>query len=335
MTRRRPDLFGRAAGIACGVALDRVIGDPRRGHPVAVFGSCAAWIERRLNDRTVGRGALAYVAAVAPVVALGIAAERLPLAARAAATAAATWAVLGGRTLGREATTTGDLVAAGDLPAAREQVTHLVGRVTEGLDGSQIVRAAFESVAENSSDAVVAALFWGGIAGVPGLLGYRAINTLDAMWGHRTERFDRFGRVAARVDDLANHLPARLTAVLVAAQPGVQPQRVWHVVRRDAPAHPSPNAGVVEAAFAAAIGVRIGGRNVYASGTEDRGTLGDGPVPDPTDLRQAVRLLDRVTIAAAACSGVLAVAVAAGAAGRRTTTTATPSRCAASSLALV
>ncbi len=249
-------------------------------------------------------GVVAEAVAVLPIVALGTALERRGPLMRCMATAGATFVVLGSRTLADEASLVADYLGAGNLPGAREQVTHLVGRVTDDLTETEITRAATESVAENSSDAVVAALFWGVVAGVPGLLGYRAINTLDAMWGHRSDRYERFGKTAARADDAANLLPARLTALLVAAVRPDATGAIRRTVARDASAHPSPNAGVVEAAFAAALGVRLGGRNVYASGAEDRGTLGDGGPPPVTALRSAVRLLGRVSVAAAAVSVV-------------------------------
>ena len=174
--------------------------------------------------------------------------------------------MLGGRSLARAATAVAGPLAAGDLAGARAQVRHLVGRDVAELSESEVARAAVESVAENSSDAVVAPLLWGAALGIPGLLGYRAVNTLDAMIGHRSPRYERFGWAAARLDDLANWVPARvagLAAAVAALQVGGSPTTVLRVVRRDAGQHPSPNAGVVEAAFAGALGIRLGGRNVY------------------------------------------------------------------------
>lgn len=172
-----------------------------------------------------------------------------------------------------------DLLADDDLPGARQRLTHLVGRDTSVLDEAEVSRAVVESVAENTSDAVVAPLVWGALLGVPGLVGYRAANTLDAMVGHRGERYGRFGWASARFDDLLNLPGARLSGVLAAALAptvGGRPSAALHAWRRDARRHPSPNAGVVEAAFAGALGVRLGGRNHYAHGTEDRMVLGDG-----------------------------------------------------------
>ena len=152
-----------------------------------------------------------------------------------------------------------------------------------------------ESVAENTVDALVAPAFWAAVCGAPGALGYRAVNTLDAMVGHRSTRYLAYGWASARLDDVANYLPARLTAALVA---GVRPGRaaaVWRAVRSQAPAHPSPNAGVAEAAFAAALGVRLGGRNRYGDRVEHRPWLGQGRPAARADIRPAVRLSDDVS----------------------------------------
>jgi adenosylcobinamide-phosphate synthase len=165
-----------------------------------------------------------------------------------------------------------------------------------------LVRATVESVAENTSDAAVAPLFWGAVAGLPGLIGYRAVNTLDAMVGYRSPRYARFGWAAARLDDVVNWVPARATAVLtvlVAPLAGGSPAGAWHAWRRDGAAHPSPNAGRCEAALAGALGLRLGGRNVYGARIEERPTLGDGEPPVRGDIRRAVRLSRAVWTAAA------------------------------------
>ncbi|WP_344072475.1 CobD/CbiB family cobalamin biosynthesis protein, partial [Prauserella alba] len=218
--------------------------------------------------------------------------RRSPLA-RFAVTTAATWAVLGGTGLAREGDVMAGHLQSGDLSAARARLGHLCGRDATELDGTGLARAATESIAENTSDAVVAPLVWGGIAGLPGLLGYRALNTLDAMVGHRSTRYERFGWAAARADDVANLVPSRLSALAAAlAAPGVggRPGGAVRAWRRDAHRHPSPNAGPVEAAFAGALGVRLGGTNVYGGRAENRGTLGDGPSPSASDLGRSVRL---------------------------------------------
>jgi len=184
----------RAVGLLAGAALDRVLADPRRGHPVAVFGRGAAALEGCVYRDSRAAGAVAVAACVGGAVALGAVAPRgvLPVA-------IATWTVLGGTTLTREAAALHGLLASGDLPGARERLTHLVGRDPSRLGPDEIARAGVESVAENTSDAVVAPLLWGAVAGVPGLLGYRAVNTLDAMWGHRSPRYERWPHIASRV----------------------------------------------------------------------------------------------------------------------------------------
>ncbi|MEU0373776.1 CobD/CbiB family cobalamin biosynthesis protein, partial [Streptomyces sp. NPDC006283] len=209
-------------------------------------------------------------------------------------TAAATWAVVGGTTLGREASAIGDALAAGDVEAARERLPHLCGRDPQALDEQQIARAVVESVAENTSDAVVGALVWGALAGVPGLVGFRAVNTLDAMVGHKSPRYRRYGWASARLDDVAGWPGARLTAILAAAS-GPDPRGAVRAWRADAGKHPSPNAGPVEASFAGALGVRLGGTLSYGGRVEHRPVLnGDGRAVEFDDIGRAVRLSRRV-----------------------------------------
>lgn len=316
----------RAAGLVIGFLADAAFGDPRRGHPVAAFGAVAAALERRLWRDSVGAGAVHTGVLTAAAVLMGAAAERIarPIrpstrtvitgsaawpdrsvrrrcrsrdhrgpAAECLLVATATWAVLGGTSLVREGEALGRSLESGDLAAARARIPHLCARDPELLDADGMARAGVESLAENTSDAVVAPLLWGAVAGVPGLLGYRAVNTLDAMVGYRSERYTHFGRVAARVDDVVNLVPARLSAALTALLAplvGGRPSDALRAWRRDAPGHPSPNAGPVEAAAAGALGLRLGGRTRYAYGVEDRPVLGDGRAPAAADLRRAARL---------------------------------------------
>jgi adenosylcobinamide-phosphate synthase len=287
----------RAAGLLLGLVADGVLGDPARWHPVAGFGRYAGWVERHCyaDSRMAG---LAYgVLTVGPPVlgaaSLAVAVRRYP-AAETIAVAAATWAVLGGTSLGREGAVLADALRADDLVAARARIPHLCARDPAALDAADMARAGCESVAENTSDAVVAPLFWGAVAGLPGLLGYRAVNTLDAMVGYRSERYRRFGWAAARLDDLVNLVPARLTALLtVALAPlvGGSPTAAARAWRRDASGHPSPNAGPVEASAAGALGLRLGGPTRYAYGVEQRPVLNPaGSSPAPADLARTVRL---------------------------------------------
>lgn len=296
-------MIARAAGLLTGYALDRVLGDPRRWHPVAGFGRTAATLERRLYADSVPRGTVHVAVLVGGAALVGALGER---GNRFLSTTIATWAVLGGRSLDHEASVIARLLADDDLPGARQRLTHLVGRDPSTLDEGEVARAVVESVAENTSDAVVAPLFWGAVAGVPGLLGYRAANTLDAMVGHRNPRYERFGKPAARLDDAANLLPARLAAALaVAAGPDRRgARRAW---RDDAAGHPSPNAGPVESAFAGALGVRLGGTNVYGERVERRPVMGDGRPVTPADIGPARRLAAHVGLGAALTAAAVAL----------------------------
>lgn len=306
--------MSRVAGLLLGYAADRILGDPRRWHPVAGFGSLATKLEKQTYAAERARGAAHVALLVGSTAALGLVAERAtrrrPIL-HTLATAASTWAVLGGRSLVVEGEVIDRQLRAGDLAAARVQVRNLVGRDTTQLDADGVARACVESLAENTSDAVVAPLLWGGALGMPGLLGYRAVNTLDAMIGHRTPRYTEFGWAAARLDDVANWLPARAAAATAVAGAWLTgdraaADRATEAIRRDAPAHPSPNGGVVEAAFAGVLGVTLGGTNVYEGGAEDRGTLGTGPSPAAYDIARATRLSSRVSLGALGLATFLA-----------------------------
>jgi adenosylcobinamide-phosphate synthase len=293
-----------ALGFAVGYLADRVFGDPRRGHPVAGFGAAASWVEARCYADRQAAGVLYTGALVGAAIALGAALERLTSdrsLATVMTTAAASWAVVGGRSLSREAATIANQLDRGRLGAARDQVRNLVGRDTAELSREEVARATVESVAENASDAIVAPLLWGAVAGLPGLLGYRAANTLDAMIGHRSPRYLKFGWAAARLDDLANWVPARLAALAAAAWAplvGGITRNTLSVVLRDAGRHPSPNAGVVEAAFAGALDIQLGGQNAYHGKVEDRGILGIGRPVVVADIDRASRLAGAVSISA-------------------------------------
>jgi adenosylcobinamide-phosphate synthase len=294
-------------GIAAGYFADALFGDPRRGHPVAMFGSGAAALERLTYADSRRAGALHAGALLGALGMLGVAVER---AARrrgpgwtAVATAAATFVALGGTSLGRTGHQMAGLLDAGDVAAARRLLPSLCGRDPAALDSAGLARAALESVAENTSDAHVAPVLWAAVGGVPGVLVYRGANTLDAMIGNRSPRYVRFGWAAARFDDAANFVAARATALLVAAcvpLVGGSPAGALRAWRGDASRHPSPNAGVVEAAFAGALGVRLGGPTQYAHELEIRPTLGDGRAPEVSDLARAVRLSRIVQAAAVA-----------------------------------
>jgi len=298
--------MNRVLGLLLGVVADRVVPDPARYHPVAGFGRLATSLEKLGYAPTRSRGAAHAATLVGGAVLAGLVLERRrPVL----GTALATWAVLGGASLEREALAVSDLLASGDLAAARQRLTHLVGRDTGSLDEGEIARAVVESVAENTSDAVVAPLVVGALCGVPGLLAYRATNTLDAMVGHRSSRYLEFGWASARLDDLLNLPGARVTAVL-AALLGPSPRAALATWARDASAHPSPNAGPVEASFAGALGIRLGGENTYGERTEHRAVLGSGRAAEPRDIQRAVDLARRVDVGAALVAALMTMLVA-------------------------
>lgn len=303
----------RLTGVLLGYLADVALADPRVGHPVAGFGAAAGSLERLTyrDNRFVGAAHAATL--ITGVVLAGTALQRLlgraGGAGAVAATAVATWVALGGTSLARVGSAMGALLRRDDLDGARALLPSLCGRDPATLDAAGLARATVESVAENTSDAQVAPLLWAAVAGVPGVLGYRAVNTLDAMIGHRSPRYTRFGWAAARSDDAANYVAARATAALTVVCAPVVGGSPWGAVtawRRDAGRHPSPNAGAVEAAFAGALGVRLGGPTQYHYQLQIRPALGSGRAPTVVDLDRAVRLSRAVQTAAlvVACVGL-------------------------------
>lgn len=302
----------RAAGVLVGYLADRALGDPRRGHPVAAFGTAAAALENLTYRESRAAGAVHVGVLIGSLGLLGAAAQRA--AGRGggpcsiAVTAAATWVCLGGTSLARTGLAMSELLERGDVEGARGLLPSLCGRDPASLDGVGLTRASLESVAENTSDAQVAPLLYAAAGGVPAVLAYRGINTLDAMVGYRSPRYLRFGWAAARLDDMANYIAARVTAslaVVLAPLVGGSPTGAARAWRRDAGRHPSPNAGAVEAAFAGALGVRLGGPTQYGHELQIRPTLGDGREPTVADLRRAVALSSLVQAGAALLAGAL------------------------------
>ena len=293
--------MSNALDAAAGLVLDRVLPEPPdRWHPVAWLGGVLRVLEE-LQYRDDRRAGVAH-AAVGVALGAGVGAMT--------DTASATQLAVGGRMLGRVATEVVLALEQRDLDGARALLPSLVGRDPTGLDEAEVVRAVVESVAENTVDAVVAPALWAAVLGGAGALGYRAANTLDARVGHHSPRYERFGWASARLDDALGWLPARATAGLVALVRPTRARAVVRTVRRDAAAHPSPNAGVAEAAFAGALAVRLGGTNRYGERVEERPPLGDGPPPARGDIGRAVTLSRDVTLA-------LAALLAAASSGRR------------------
>ncbi len=303
------------------LALDALIGDPRwLPHPVRLMGWLTSLVDRALNREGHGESARMFLGGVAVLLVVG-------------ASAAAGWAVAhyaGAFGWGwlAELALVATLLAQRDMAdhmvrvacaldrgaePARDAVRHIVGRDLRALDEHGIARAAIESGAENYSDGVVAPAFWYLLLGLPGLLAYKAINTMDSMIGHRSPRHHAFGRVAARIDDAVNWVPARMAGGLIAlaalAVPGARPGRAWRTMLRDALRHSSPNAGWPEAAMAGALGLALlGPRHYEGEAAADQAWLGDGR-RDATagDLRRTVRVF------AAACALVAALTAAIGA----------------------
>ncbi|MEQ9331600.1 adenosylcobinamide-phosphate synthase CbiB [Thalassobaculum sp.] len=316
----------RAVILLLGQAFDALVGDPealwrRVPHPVALAGRLIGWLDRRWNrdgdppsrrrDRGIAALAAVLVAAVAAGAVLSGVLDRLGWLG-GLLEAAVVGILLAQRSLHDHVTAVADAFLRDGLGGARHAVAAIVGRDPATLDAAGVCRAAIESTAENFSDGVVAPAFWYLVGGLPGLLAYKALNTADSMIGHRTDRHRQFGWAAARLDDFANWLPARLSAVLVAAAawtiPDGEPAAAWQAVRRDADRHRSVNAGWPEAAFAGALGLRLAGPRSYDGAMVEDAWMGDGRAEaTPEDIRRGLSLFRR------ACAGlaVLAVALAA------------------------
>lgn len=288
-----------AAAMLAAVLLDTAFGEPRRWHPLLGFGRCAAALERRCNGEAAVdgpglrrrlRGGLALALVVLPWMLAVALLGALPHLGLVTATLTL-YLCIGHRSLREHAQRVAGALRAGALPAARAEVASIVSRDTETLDARDVAAAGIESVLENGNDAVFGALFWFAVAGAPGVLGYRLVNTLDAMWGYRSPRYRDFGSAAARLDDLLNFVPARLTALSYALLGRSSAAlRCW---RRQAPACDSPNAGPVMAAGAGSLGLLLGGGARYQGVWKPRPPLGEGAAPDAAGIARALRLVAR------------------------------------------
>jgi adenosylcobinamide-phosphate synthase len=300
------DVAARSLAVVVGFGIDRVFGEPPVWvHPMVGFGSLMKRVEARLYSDTRTAGTILCAAGIGVGLSVGFVGNRV--LGRHVATALAAATAVAGKMLADEALHVGSYLERNDLPPARERVISLVGRSTADLGEAEISRAVIESLAENTVDAVVASLVWASIGGAPAVLAHRAINTLDAMVGHHSPRYENFGWASARLDDVVNWIPARVAALAVAAVHPAKAQSIWRVVRRDAGQHPSPNGGVIEAAYAAALGVRLGGTNRYGDTVEYRGVLGDGRAVEVTDISRAVTLSRRISLLCALTLPLIAV----------------------------
>lgn len=291
------------AVIGAAVLLDLLLGDPRwLPHPVAGIGKLITFLEKGLrrlipNERIGGILLLILTVGCTAAVSWGVlsgAALLHPLAGTVAGTLLA-WNCLAARSLQRESGLVAAALQQGDLPEARRYLSYIVGRDTQALDAPEVWRGTVETVAENTSDGVIAPLFCLMLGGPVLAMAYKAVNTLDSMVGYKNERYLHFGWASARCDDLANWLPARLTGLLlVLAAPflGLAGRQGWRIMRRDGRNHASPNSGIPEAAVAGALGVQIGGTNVYFGKPVAKPTIGDPRHPlDGAAWRGAVRLM--------------------------------------------
>jgi adenosylcobinamide-phosphate synthase len=286
-----PTLWLPLAAIA-GVLLDRLLGEARRWHPLVGFGAIADAVEAALNRGPLRkmRGLLAWALVVLPWVGLAFWGRRDDFIG---------WLIdvlllyfaLGGRALAEHAERVGHDLAAGDLPAAREHVGWIVSRKTSELDESGVAKACVESTLENGNDALFGALFWFMLLGGPGVVLFRLANTLDAMWGYKNPRFLHFGWAAARLDDVLNYLPARLTALSYALCG--QTRRALACWRRQAPIWDSPNAGPVMSSGAGSLGLALGGPAIYHGQLEERPILGEGRPARGDDIPRALALVRR------------------------------------------
>lgn len=308
-----------AAIMLIAIAMDMAFGWPDRlyrriGHPVTWIGALIRWLDTRWNrqDHSFGMrkasGALAalLVIALCGAVAWLVQAALPPGWAGIILGGVLVWPFIALRSMHDHVAAIIPPLQAGDLPRARREVSMIVGRDPSQLDCAGVARAATESLAENTSDGIVAPIFWGLVGGLPGIVAYKAINTLDSMIGYRTPRHMAFGWAAARSDDLANLVPARLTGVLfalVSARPRAALAAMW----RDARLHRSPNAGWPEAAMAGALGVRLSGPRIYdGTTTDDPWVNGACPDPNAGDLGKGLALYRRAMAALTICVAILA-----------------------------
>ncbi|WP_374512807.1 adenosylcobinamide-phosphate synthase CbiB [Niveibacterium sp.] len=301
------------AAVLLALALDALLGEPRRWHPLVGFGRLAQALEARSNRRAghpftrlAGLGCWALL--VLPPVAL--CALPLPAPIDTLVGAMVLYFAIGARSLAEHARAVAAPLQRGDLAAARQALAMIVSRDTAALGESGVAAATCETVLENGNDAVFGALFWFVVAGAPGAMLFRLANTLDAMWGYRTPRLLHFGWAAARLDDLLNLVPARLTAFSYAL--AGQCANALHCWRSQAAQHDSPNAGPVMAAGAGALGLALGGPAVYHGVLEARPRLGRGRAATPADIGAALRLMQRALmlwLAAVTLGGLLATCI--------------------------
>ena len=288
-----------AVALLLGLLIDHFVGEAKRWHPLVGFGNAASTLEKAANPSSGTHGKFRGLACWAlmvliPIMAMSLVVSQLSGLALLVVNALVVYFVVGLKSLAEHGRNVSVPLLAGDLPAARQQIAMMVSRDTANLTEQQVALAACESVLENGSDAIFAALFWFCLLGAPGAILYRGANTLDAMWGYKTDRYRRFGWAAARIDDVLNWLPARLTALSYALMGNFS--RGLKCARQQGGLTDSPNAGYVMTAGAGALGISMGGAAIYHGEEHQRPVFGVGPVAEATDIDRAIALVQRTSV---------------------------------------
>ena len=302
--------------------IDALIGDPRsKFHPVVLIGNLISLLEKILRRefdsplQKIFKGGILVVAVVTISFGVGYGIEflsqKIPsLTAQIFIQALTLSFMISPRSLGDAAQEIYSLLETENLAEARRKVGWIVGRDTQNLNDAEVARAAIETVAENTVDGIISPLFYFAIGGLPLAVAYRAINTMDSMLGYRNEKYLHFGRVAARLDDVANFVPARLTAILflgAAGLLGLDVRNAFNMMKRDASKHPSPNGGWAEATVAGALNIRLGGMNYYFGQPHFRAYMGDpNEILEATHILGTIRLMYTATILFLICAVLIA-----------------------------
>ena len=294
-----------AVALLLGLLIDHFVGEAKRWHPLVGFGNAASRLEKAANPSRDNEGKLRGLVCwtlmvLIPVMAMSLVVSQLSGLALLVVNALVVYFVVGLKSLAEHGRNVAVPLLAGDLLTARQQIAMMVSRDTDKLTEQQVASATCESVLENGSDAIFSALFWFFLLGAPGAILYRGANTLDAMWGYKTDRYRRFGWAAARIDDVLNWLPARLTAVSYGLVGNFSSG--LKCARQQGGLTDSPNAGYVMAAGAGALGISMGGAAIYHGEEHQRPIFGMGPVAEATDIERAIGLVQRTSVLWVLCA---------------------------------
>jgi adenosylcobinamide-phosphate synthase len=294
-----------AVALLLGLLIDHFVGEAKRWHPLVGFGNAASTLEKAANPSSDNEGKLRGLACwlvivLIPVVAMDLIVSQLSGLALLVVNALTVYFVVGLKSLAEHGRNVAVPLLAGDLTVARQQIAMMVSRDTDNLSEQQVASATCESVLENGSDGIFAVLFWFCLLGAPGAILYRGANTLDAMWGYKTDRYRRFGWAAARIDDVLNWLPARLTALSYGLVGNFS--SALKCARQQGGLTDSPNAGYVMAAGAGALGISMGGAAIYHGEQHQRPVFGKGPVAEASDIERAIGLVQRTSVLWVVCA---------------------------------